>query len=109
MKKAKAILNLNPAVPPINMHNTIYAEMAAEPDLKRVREKVHDMIKKIQAYVPGYHLKLEPLFEVDRLTVINEVVGLGDYLPKYAGNLDIMTCAAMAVAEEYARRNGRRD
>ena len=109
VKRAKAILNLNPANPPINMHNTVYAEMSEEPDMELVRDKVHDMIKKVQTYVPGCTLKLEPLFETDRLTLINEVVGLGDYLPKYAGNLDIMTCAAIAVAEEYARRNGRRD
>jgi acetaldehyde dehydrogenase len=109
VKKAKAILNLNPANPPINMHNTVYAELAEEPDMKVVREKVHAMVKKVQAYVPGCHLKIEPVFETDRLTVISEVTGLGDYLPKYAGNLDIMTCAAIAVAEECARRNGRRD
>ncbi len=109
VKKAKAILNLNPANPPINMHNTVYAELAEEPDMKVVREKVNAMVKKVQSYVPGCNLKIEPIFETDRLTVINEVTGLGDYLPKYAGNLDIMTCAAIAVAEEYAHRNGRGD
>lgn len=103
VKKAKAIININPAVPPINMHNTIYAEIDGHGSMDRLEKLVREMAKSIQAYVPGYRLEIGPVYENQRITTIIEVVGLGDYLPKYAGNLDIMTCAAIAVAEEYAK------
>ena len=61
------------------------------------------MENKLQEYIPTYQHKLGPIFENGRLTVMNEVEGSGDYLPKYAGNLDIINCAAIKVAEEYAR------
>jgi len=61
-------------------------------------------ITKIKEYVPGYKLTLGPIFENGRVTIMNEVEGSGDYLPKYAGNLDIINCAAITVAEEYAKR-----
>ena len=101
--KAKAIIILNPAEPPIIMHNTIFAQIK-KPNIKLLKSAVGTVVKKIKAYVPGYKLTLGPVFENGRVTVMNEVVGQGDYLPKYAGNLDIINCAAIAVAEEYARR-----
>lgn len=104
VRKAKAILNLNPAEPPINMHNTVYAEMKREPDLELLKARILKMAGKIQKYVPGYSITVGPVYEDGRITLITEVVGLGDFLPKYAGNLDIMTCAAVAVAEEYAKK-----
>ena len=61
------------------------------------------MEKKIQKYVPGYHLLYEPVFDNKRVTTAVEVVGQGDYLPKYAGNLDIITSASIEVAEHYAK------
>lgn len=104
VKKTKAIIVLNPADPPVLMHNTIYAKIN-NPDIERLRIEVAAMAQKIQKYVPGYMIKIEPVFENNRVTTVIEVVGLGDYLPKYSGNLDIMTCAAINVAEEYAKRS----
>lgn len=99
--KAKAILILNPAEPPILMHNTIYAQIE-HPDLKVLKRKINSVVKTIQTYVPGYRIAAGPLIERGNVMVIIEVVGQGDYLPAYAGNLDIITCAAIKVAEEYA-------
>ena len=62
------------------------------------------MVLKIQKYVPGYKLIVEPIYGNGLLTTMIEVVGRGDYLPVYAGNLDIINCAAISVAEEYAKR-----
>ncbi len=101
--KAKAIVNLNPADPPILMHNTIYAKIK-NPKIDLITEEIKKVVKKIQKYVPGYKLILEPVFDNGKLTTMIEVIGRGDYLPVYAGNLDIINCAAIAVAEEYAKR-----
>jgi len=104
VKKAKTIIILNPADPPIYMHNTIYASVK-DPHIKLIRNKIKETVSKIQEYVPGYNLIVEPIYENGLLTVMTEVVGLGDYLPVYAGNLDIINCAAICVAEEYAKKN----
>ena len=101
--KVKAIIILNPAEPPIIMHNTIFAQIR-NPKLKLLKTRIMSTVNKIKKYVPGYKLTLGPIFENGRVTVMNEVEGSGDYLPKYAGNLDIINCAAMTVAEEYAKR-----
>ena len=101
--KAKAIIILNPAEPPSIMHNTIFAQIK-NPNLKLLKSGIFSVVNKIRQYVPGYRLTLGPIFENGRLTVMNEVEGSGDYLPKYAGNLDIINCAAITVAEEYAKR-----
>lgn len=101
--KAKAIVILNPAEPPILMHNTIYAELD-KPDIEKLKKELGEIVKKIKKYVPGFMLTRGPVFENNRVTVMNEVVGCGDFLPTYAGNLDIINCAAVAVAEEYAKR-----
>lgn len=100
---AKAIIILNPAEPPILMHNTIFAKIE-NPHLERLEEEIINMARKIQRYVPGYKITLGPVAEDGRVTVMLEVVGRGDFLPKYAGNLDIITCAAVQVAEEYAKK-----
>lgn len=108
-RETKAILNLNPAVPPIHMHNTIYAETKTRPDLGSLRAKTAEMAKEIRKYVPGYKIILEPVYENGIITTMLEVYGLGDHLPQYAGNLDIITCAAVAVAEGHAKMlNGKR-
>jgi acetaldehyde dehydrogenase (acetylating) len=60
-------------------------------------------VKKIQKYVPGYNLEIPPTFENNRVITMVRVQGIGDYLPSYAGNLDIINCAAVATAEEYAK------
>ncbi len=101
--RSKAIIILNPADPPILMHNTIYAKIK-KPHLDLLKIEINSIVKKIQKYVPGYRLILGPVFESDRVTTMIEVVGRGDFLPIYAGNLDIINCAAIEVAEEFARR-----
>jgi len=101
--RVKTIIILNPADPPIFMHNTIYAAIA-KPNIKALTREVNAMAKKIQRYVPGYRLVLGPVIENNRVTIMNEVVGRGDYLPLYAGNLDIINCASVIVAEEYAKK-----
>jgi acetaldehyde dehydrogenase (acetylating) len=101
--KAKAIIVLNPAEPPILMHNTIYAKID-KPKIEEISAQVMSMVKKIQKYVPGYKVILGPVVENNRVTTMVEVIGLGDFLPKYSGNLDIMTCAAVNVAEEFAKK-----
>ncbi|WP_221269444.1 acetaldehyde dehydrogenase (acetylating) [Mucilaginibacter sp. X5P1] len=102
-KKTKAILNLNPANPCIDMQTTIFAKVK-EPNIKGLTEAVNRMVEKINTYVPGYQLLVAPIFENNRIVVMVKAQGLGDYLPKYAGNLDIINCAAIAVAEEYAKK-----
>ena len=114
--KAKAIIVLNPAEPPLLMRNTVFA-LCDPIDQKLVKESVELMVSKVQAYVPGYRLKQEVQFERFgsnnpcaipgygefeglKASIFLEVEGAGHYLPKYAGNLDIMTSAAMGTAEE---------
>jgi acetaldehyde dehydrogenase (acetylating) len=103
VKKAKAIIVLNPAEPPVLMHNTIYAKIK-KPNLHKLKEEISKMAKVIREYVPGYKITLGPVVENNRVTTMIEVIGRGDYLPKYSGNLDIITCAAVAMAEEYAKQ-----
>ena len=102
-KKGKALAIINPADPPIIMRNTIYCLTEGEPDEVAIRDSVLKMIEQVQKYVPGYKLVNGPTFEGNKVAVFMEVAGLGDYLPKYAGNLDIMTSAAMATAERMAK------
>jgi len=101
-KKGKAIIILNPAEPPLIMRDTVHCLTEREPDQKAITESVHAMIKEVQKYVPGYKLKNGPIFDGNRVSVFLEVEGLGDYLPKYAGNLDIMTAAGTRTAEMFA-------
>ena len=102
-KRGKAILNLNPAEPPIMMQTTVFAQVR-EPNLDTLAEAVDAMVTKIQAYVPGYHLIAPPVYEDGRIAIMVRVQGHGDYLQKYAGNLDIINCAAVAAAEAFARQ-----
>lgn len=103
IKQAKAIIILNPAEPPITMHNTIYA-LVDNPDMEAISKAVSRVEKDLQKYVPGYKVVLGPIYENGRVTTSIEVTGSGDFLPTYAGNLDIITCAAVEIAENYARR-----
>ncbi|MEK4047714.1 acetaldehyde dehydrogenase (acetylating) [Paenibacillus sp. FSL H8-0048] len=102
--KAKAILNLNPAIPSIDMQTTLFA-VVPEPDMESLTRAVEEMVTRIQHYVPGYQLIVPPVIENGRIAMMVKVEGLGDFLPAYAGNLDIINCAAIALAEEYARRS----
>jgi acetaldehyde dehydrogenase len=102
VERAKSILVVNPSNPPIMMQNTVFAK-ADEADLPALTEAVEEMVARIQRYVPGYRLVVAPLHENGRIAMTVQVAGAGDYLPAYAGNLDIITCAAVAAAEENAR------
>jgi len=102
-KRGKAIIILNPAEPPLLMRDTVHCLTETEPDQKRITESIHAMIAEVQKYVPGYVLKNGPVFDGKRVSVYLEVAGLGDYLPKYAGNLDIMTAAALRTGEMIAQ------
>jgi acetaldehyde/propanal dehydrogenase len=101
-RRGKAIVIVNPAVPPIMMRDTVHCLTAGPPDEAAITESVHRMLREVQQYVPGYRLKNGPVFEGRRVSMYMDVEGLGDYLPKYAGNLDIMTAAALRTAEMFA-------
>ena len=98
----KAIVVVNPAEPPLMMRDTVYCETIDEPQVDAITRSVLDMIAEVQKYVPGYRLKNGPTFEGKKVSIFLEVEGLGDFLPKYAGNLDIMTAAAARTAEMFA-------
>jgi acetaldehyde dehydrogenase (acetylating) len=84
-----------------------YLKDLSEVDLEQLGAEVNRMVEKVQTYVPGYHLEVMPFINGEQVTMVISVEGAGDYLPKFAGNLDIINCAAMAVAEEYAKaKNG---
>ncbi|HMJ10606.1 MAG TPA: acetaldehyde dehydrogenase (acetylating), partial [Polyangiaceae bacterium] len=105
-RRGKAIIILNPADPPLIMRDTIHCLTETEPQREAVRESIAQMIHEVQKYVPGYTLKNGPVFDGRRVSVYLEVEGLGDYLPKYAGNLDIMTAAALRTGELFAEQLG---
>lgn len=100
-KRGKAIIILNPAEPPLMMRNTIYCKCDAN-RIDEIEKSVNAMVEDVKKYVPGYHLKVAPYADGERVVVMVEVEGAGDYLPKYSGNLDIITSAAVMVAERYA-------
>lgn len=105
--RGKAIIVINPAEPPIRMHNTVFAIVKElnEDIAEKIRESIIDVVNKIESYVPGYEMTTPPQFDYARrmVTVMVEIQGAGDYLPAYAGNLDIITQAAVAVAERLAK------
>ncbi|MCA9537665.1 MAG: acetaldehyde dehydrogenase (acetylating) [Myxococcales bacterium] len=98
----KVIGIMNPARPPVDMQVTV-SVMGERPDMERVTKAVRVMVAHIKGYVPGYSLVLEPTWDHNRVVVSVRVVGRGDWLPTFAGNLDIINCAAIASAECYAR------
>ncbi len=104
VKKGKAIIILNPAEPPLMMRDTVHCQTKDEPNKEAITKSVHEMVKKIQQFVPGYKLKNGPVFDGKKVSIFLEVEGLGDYLPKYAGNLDIITAAATNIAEKMAEK-----
>ena len=107
-RAGKAIIVLNPAEPPLLMTNTVYVEVD-RPDEETIRASVERVVADVQQYVPGYRLRVPPYLEGDKVTTIIEVEGAGDFLPKYSGNLDIITAAAVGVAERLAARWAERE
>ncbi len=120
-KKGKAIIILNPAEPPLVMRDTVLT-LSESGDKEAIRASIHEMVAEVQKYVPGYSLHQEVQFEeipesapvfIEGLgkvhglktMVLLQVVGAGHYLPEYAGNLDIMTSAALATGERMVRVN----
>jgi acetaldehyde dehydrogenase len=112
-KRGKAIIILNPADPPMIMRDTIFCAIAEDADRDGIAKSIHDVVAEVQTYVPGYRLLNEPQFDEPSMnsggqaivTTFIEVEGAGDYLPPYAGNLDIMTAAATKVGEEIAKES----
>ncbi|MFW1678122.1 acetaldehyde dehydrogenase (acetylating) [Pontibacter sp. JAM-7] len=101
-KDGKAIIIINPAEPPLLMRDTVHCLTKDTPDQQAITESVHKMVAEVQKYVPGYKLVNGPIFDGNRVSVFMEVEGLGDFLPAYAGNLDIMTAAGLRTAEMFA-------
>jgi acetaldehyde dehydrogenase len=102
-ERGKAIIILNPAEPPLLMRDTVICSIPADADRDAIRASVEAMADEVATYVPGYRLRVPPQFADDRVSIFLEVEGRGDFLPAYAGNLDIMTAAAVRVGEELAR------
>ncbi len=100
--EGKAIIVINPAEPPLIMRDTIHCLTVDAPKQKEIEASVRDMVAEVQKYVPGYTLVNGPVFDGNRVTSFMQVEGLGDFLPKYDGNLDIMTAAATRTAELFA-------
>lgn len=103
IKNAKAIIILNPANPPIMMNNTIHM-ILDNPDMDLINNTVLSVVSELKQYIPGYKLLINPVYRNNILTMSVQVEGSGDYLAKYSGNLDIITCASVKMAELYAIR-----
>jgi acetaldehyde dehydrogenase len=111
--RGKAIIVLNPVEPPMIMRDTVFCAIPADADTDAITESIERRVAEVQRYVPGYTLRAAPQFDDardswqgnGRVAVFLEVRGAGDYLPEYAGNLDIMTSAAARVGEVIAQRN----
>jgi acetaldehyde/propanal dehydrogenase len=103
-RRGKAIIIVNPAEPPLLMRDTIHCLTVDPPDEPAIRASIDAMIAEVQRYVPGYRLVAGPVFDGNRVSVWVEVAGRGDFLPPYAGNLDIMTSAALRTGELIAQR-----
>ncbi|HET6874131.1 MAG TPA: acetaldehyde dehydrogenase (acetylating), partial [Acidimicrobiales bacterium] len=111
-KKGKAIIILNPADPPIIMRDPIFCSLPEGADQEKIDGSIRQLVESVQTYVPGYRLRTDPQFDevpdghggtIGRVAIFVEVEGAGDFLPPYAGNLDIMTAAAAKVGDELAR------
>jgi len=111
-ERGKAIIILNPVSPPMIMRDTVFCAIGPDADRDAIAESIHQMVARVQKYVPGYQLRSDPQFDDPnpawhrnaRVGVFLEVKGNGDYLPEWAGNLDIMTAAAVRVGEVLATR-----
>jgi acetaldehyde dehydrogenase len=110
-QRGKAIIILNPVKPPMIMRDTVFCSIPADADQAAVTASIEKRVAEVQQYVPGYTLRAEPQYDeprdvwngMARVAVFLEVRGNGDYLPPWAGNLDIMTAAAARIGEQLAR------
>ena len=110
-RRGKAIIVLNPVSPPMIMRDTVFCAIPADADTAAITESILTIADQVRVYVPGYALRAEPQYDepredwngMARVAVFLEVRGNGDYLPPWAGNLDIMTAAAARVGEQLAR------
>ncbi|WP_298014091.1 acetaldehyde dehydrogenase (acetylating) [uncultured Castellaniella sp.] len=107
-KQGKAIIILNPAEPPMIMRDTVHCLTETDPDEAAITDSIHRMLEQVRKYVPGYRIVNGPVFDGKRVSIYLEIEGLGDYLPTYSGNLDIMTAAAARTAELMAEHMLRR-
>ena len=103
--QGKAIIIINPAQPPLIMRDTVHCLTVDKPDKTAITASFDDMITEVQKYVPGYIMLNTPLFDGNKVTITVQVEGLGDFLPKYSGNLDIMTAAGLRTAEMLAQQS----
>ena len=101
--EGKAIIILNPAEPPLIMRDTIYCSLPENYNKDAITKSIYDMESFVQSYVPGYRQISDPQFTDGRVAIFIEVEGAGDFLPSYAGNLDIMTASAVKVGEEIVK------
>jgi acetaldehyde dehydrogenase len=104
VSRGKAIIILNPADPPLIMRDTVLCSLPAGTDEAAVCDSILKMEAAVQTYVSGYRLRQPPQFDDGRVTILLEIEGAGDFLPRYAGNLDIMTAAAAKVGDEIGKR-----
>jgi acetaldehyde dehydrogenase len=113
-QRGKAIIILNPVAPPMIMRDTVFCAIGPDADRDAISESIHRMVADVQQYVPGYQLRSDPQFDDPtpswqgngRVAVFLEVRGNGDYLPEWAGNLDIMTAAAVRAGELISEAKG---
>jgi acetaldehyde dehydrogenase len=109
--RGKAIIVLNPVKPPMIMRDTVFCAIPDGADTDAITASIEKRVAEVQQYVPGYTLRAEPQYDEPRpdwdgnarVAVFLEVRGNGDYLPPWAGNLDIMTAAAARTGEQLAR------
>ena len=103
-KKGKAIIVLNPADPPIHMTDTVMIRVGdTSVPFETIRDSILNIVSEVQRYVPGYRLRVPPQMDGDKVSCVIQVQGQGDFLPTFAGNLDIINAAAIAAAEEIAQ------
>jgi acetaldehyde dehydrogenase len=116
-ERGKAVIILNPVEPPMIMRDTVYCAIPPDADRDAITESIMTMVEQVQEYVPGYTLRADPQFDDPRpgwsgrarVAVFLQVQGNGDYLPPYAGNLDIMTAAAARVGHVIAHDQTSKD
>ncbi len=104
-KKAKAILNINPSIPYVDMKTTLLIKTHRDIDV--LRNSINKIVNEVQKYITGYQIIVNPTVDNNKIVIMVKVTGQCNYLPSYAGNLDVINCAAICMAEEYAKNPNR--